>query len=114
MPNLVDFYKGIFLHVIPVRSMLSQLKVIRKKIAVFKTVLKSVDLLQHALPEATGGIDGKVIEETTDQNLSNTKYFTTNTAPISMTPPFYYYRLAFWGIFDVFHDVISGYLGQWS
>ena len=77
-------------------------------------MLKSVDLLRYTLPEATGVIDGKVIEETTDQNLSNTKYFTTNTVPISMTPPVYYYRLAFWGIFDVFHDVISRYLGQWS
>ena len=65
-------------------------------------MLKSVDLLRYTLPEATGVIDGKVIEETTYQNLSNTKYFTTNTVPISMTPPVYYYRLAFWGILMYF------------
>ena len=79
-----------------------------EKIAVFETVL-SVDMLWHTLPEATGGIDEKVTEDTAYQNFLNAKSFTTNAAHISMTPPFYYYCLAFRGIFDAFHDAISRY-----
>ena len=54
-------------------------------------------------------IDEKVTEDTAYQNFLNAKSFTTNAAHISMTPPFYYYCLAFWGIFDAFHDAISRY-----
>ena len=54
-------------------------------------------------------IDEKVTEDTAYQNFLNAKSFTTNATHISMTPPFYYYCLAFWGIFDAFHDAISRY-----
>ena len=53
--------------------------------------------IKYLLPEATGGIDEKVTEETTDQNFSNAKFLTT-AAHISMTPPFCY-CLAFWDVF---------------
>ena len=105
MPNLIDFFKRIFLHVIPVCIILSQLS---RKNSSFETVL-SVNMLWHTLPEATGGINEKVTEDTAYQNFLNAKSFTTNAAHISMTPPFYYYCLAFWGIFDAFHDAIRRY-----
>ena len=90
------------------KIILSQLKDIREKIGVFDTVL-NVDFLWHTLPEATE----KVTEENRNQNFSNTKSFTKYVAQISMNPPFHYYCLVFWGIFDVFHDAISRYFQQW-
>ena len=54
--------------------------------------------IKYLLPEATGSIDEKVTEETTDQNFSNAKFLTTYAAHISMTPPFCY-CLAFWDVF---------------
>ena len=54
--------------------------------------------IKYLLPEATGGIDEKVTEETTDQNFSNAKFLTTYAAHISMTPSFRY-CLSFWDVF---------------
>ena len=37
-----------------------------------------------------------------------------DVAHLSMTPPsFFFFFLTFWGLFDVFDDVICRYLGQW-
>ena len=54
--------------------------------------------IKYLLPEATGGIDEKVTEETTDQNFSNAKFLTTYAAHISMTSSFRY-CLSFWDVF---------------
>ena len=45
-------------------------------------------LIKYLLLEATGRIDEKVTEETTDQNVSNAKFLITDAAHTPMTPPF--------------------------
>ena len=45
-------------------------------------------LIKYLLSEATGRIDEKVTEETTDQNVSNAKFLITDAAHTPMTTPF--------------------------